>query len=1686
MATVVDYLGAGPEVLQSDIVSNRFPGSSDGDPKRSIIDFQAEEAGSVELNPREVQEDVFKKALNKEVDVNSFFQGPNKIDSTVIENALSANEALKLAASANQVLPNAQQLNEQVNLFKRRYDRSVPTSDKLYEGVQETGSFPINVATGQVIMPESITAGDQNTFMKNVFPNNKTVLEDKAKVEGKFMEWSSTQPEAPADPKILKAIARRFNPTLGGNLARRTYETVGFLKEGLAFYLPELVEGTAKMLLPDSIFDEPRDTFFSDKMEKELAQFRKDGAFGLSQLLPDTDRHRIINDLIRDDIRKTMTPEEFEQRGYNEKITVDGMEVFKKNFVTPKFASQVFEYAIDEMGFFEQVATFIAEGAVAFKALTAPVILGKRISDGINGTQRILHKRKYGSSNVPFVKDTINSQVARSKSYALTHGISVKDAAKEIALMNTNEGRLAKFSANRIANIVNKRFNYESVKDKIKTIQTQIDEKGRLLTQARLSNNPTYANKLADELSILKNNRNYQMYKVAGTNALLVGLNPRQDLTIGMVQASGRNLFASSDGTRDGSMGEGLAVAGYLLFGGVKKFYNYQSGIKIPLAEDFVQNKAFQAKIGIENIANVLLLGYGKGMLVNPDLRSLNNLKGKLNITTTGIRTIDEFTKNALGLPKVQSDMIIKNLMESVQDIHLMTKDIPDQFRKGIQDKLVLSLADSAGVSVFHGISQFLNLEQLGYKKRDILKFSKSVKKAMDVQDFGEERIKNFSALADGLKAQILELENSATVAPEVISRLKTVSRQYEDTAKNQQLIFNKSVQADIVEIDNFLTELANPQNGDILNAWTSRTGLDNGLAKLFELRNKAETYLTGQLASGNNVGVIYEAKDKLVNLAGNLVDAVIQSNKRLKLTSNQVSSIDNSNKSIKALVTIIKEVSNSKVQTAYSKIDPSQSIDFVNTGDNIITMFQDFATGYGSDISKMTNINTSPLLGNSAGRQLLSNLENGSKRGLMRVFNDSDILDIMNKQLNKDDTPFESGDDLYKYFKDEAQSNPAIRNQYGLSENDTMSNFQMLQYMVQNDQLAFNADDFGFLASPLEFEKLRQSFQVFAKNNNPTLSSLGVRMVALIDQDFKLWGSTVDAVTFNDVVRARNVARLEKQRFDKNTIGDQIDQVAGGSPIKFLGVDGKETTITKSNINKIFDPMISAIIKPSDTTRAFVDNEMQRFIATFASRSETLPENVLVKGADGKLQDPSNEQISAMVKPVFDLTKKDGQVGLAALSETLESLMYSKFVSTKGMFNVGEQIKNGQAPDVTKMTLGNVVTTDTTGINLPKQIPLPSQFKNYEEYIDSIEELITVTVRRVGKDGEIEEVSMPAFDVREMMRSEEHITNTIMSSKNFKQTHKEFVDLVKKENEIAQSATVKLFQAEQSEVYKKSRLYKENMTGESFFNDVIMRGDPNSVDIYVSDINRLVDAGEMTLEQGQKALQALVVDVLRASGQESKNGATFKFYNGQKMPISSYQTPEVPFALLTAFDDLADDGTKTALSFSSQKFNALMDAAGVTEEQKEVLIAMYRHSTKTDAQAVLARAGASGAKLVGPNPGFTLNNTLSKAFNIARGMVSKEYVMAEMAIRYAALADGAILNTILNDERVSNTILNLMNDPTRVLEADADYFVRAMIKFSATALKNVTQLNHDNMYKEEDYWRSGGVVYPKQKKQLN
>ena len=78
-----------------------------------------------------------------------------------------------------------------------------------------------------------------------------------------------------------------------------------------------------------------------------------------------------------------------------------------------------------------------------------------------------------------------------------------------------------------------------------------------------------------------------------------------------------------------------------------------------------------------------------------------------------------------------------------------------------------------------------------------------------------------FSSLVESLKADILKLETAEGVAPEVIQRLKQTSRMNESAAKNQKLAFATSLQQDVILIDNFLVELNNSQNDDLIKILT-------------------------------------------------------------------------------------------------------------------------------------------------------------------------------------------------------------------------------------------------------------------------------------------------------------------------------------------------------------------------------------------------------------------------------------------------------------------------------------------------------------------------------------------------------------------------------------------------------------------------------------------------------------------------------------------------------------------------------------------------------------------------------------------------------------------------------------------------------------------------------------------------
>ena len=101
----------------------------------------------------------------------------------------------------------------------------------------------------------------------------------------------------------------------------------------------------------------------------------------------------------------------------------------------------------------------------------------------------------------------------------------------------------------------------------------------------------------------------------------------------------------------------------------------------------------------------------------------------------------------------------------------------------------------------------------------------------------------------------------------------------------------------------------------------------------------------------------------------------------------------------------------------------------------------------------------------------------------------------------------------------------------------------------------------------------------------------------------------------------------------------------------------------------------------------------------------------------------------------------------------------------------------------------------------------------------------------------------------------------------------------------------------------------------------------------------------------------------------------------------------------------------------------------------------------------------------------------MSKGFNLARGLVSKEYVAADYAIRYAALSNNAIMNAVMNDTKFASIVNNLINAPERLIEGDGFYFAKVLSSFIVTDLKQLG-ITHENGYNKKAYWESKGVEY--------
>ena len=83
------------------------------------------------------------------------------------------------------------------------------------------------------------------------------------------------------------------------------YEALGGTNEIFRFYMPMFMKGIVNKYFGDG------SDIIPQNFDSELQAFR---SVGMDKYLPDTDRHRIVNDIIREELKKTLPAAEFERR----------------------------------------------------------------------------------------------------------------------------------------------------------------------------------------------------------------------------------------------------------------------------------------------------------------------------------------------------------------------------------------------------------------------------------------------------------------------------------------------------------------------------------------------------------------------------------------------------------------------------------------------------------------------------------------------------------------------------------------------------------------------------------------------------------------------------------------------------------------------------------------------------------------------------------------------------------------------------------------------------------------------------------------------------------------------------------------------------------------------------------------------------------------------------------------------------------------------------------------------------------------------------------------------------------------------------------------------------------------------------------------------------------------------------
>ena len=1445
-------------------------------------------------------------------------------------------------------------------------------------------------------------------------------VDDRKKVKG-FLQTAGIE-----DEMIQQIFVDKFET---GNFFKEMDKALDDGIRLIPYYLPLLLQGAghlAKAGFSGDFSASWQDTSFKRaEYAAKLRKFYEDG-LGIKGVTPAS----LLNENLHKELKSRLVDlyePELGQKYYEERHTLEGT---PKQYIGDELATTLNDYAFKELPTSEKFLRFAVEnvmigGGIAKYTAVKDIKMGKLVSE-VKRTGKYTSKDYELDSAGKRIKDTEGNYVFKKKDFGMDlrtiSALSDRQIEKLIVNNNTSSEFMKRFNnfTYRIGDTfkvrgsaaagANEVRQIETIKDLNDRIDTAYDAYSTRLAGGALKSDPEVA-KLRGEIRDLVEARNRQH------NLSVFGYQRRSPIVMGALKDETLIAFGQAAGYELGGnvsfLGPEMGEVGGALFtalGGLKlstaPIRLVASGLDRSMLRSF-SGGSMAAMEMIDSVGGIL----GaidpridlRGLLAD---RSLNNLARKyMDETNTiltrkqlaALRSVSDITGN------MSAEEHLK-MMKYLRESHELENDVVNAFPPELQDEARAAFKEGfANASQIPGLMAFDGLLSSRMNVKDLQNFNLEGINAV----INESSILTQQANLVGKK--LLTLGKQGNISPEnfkVIEKFVNDTQQgifkFQKHMAEKEILYGDAIKQYFRNIVSHPSELANEQ-------------LDNGLLdRVIEGLTIVETnkYIREQGDAYNAATSIVERNQIMKKVHNDIMTEAYTTLQDSFGDLRQIKASQTGQRYSEILTERLFDLRLNEIYSrgklAYAEIDPmlkSITTDITRTAGDFL---QEYANVTNNKI--IANFSPQGSFARSVhGKRLNSTFSTMAGRALREGPDgfDEKELDYFREIYKKEYNTRPSDAQIYFSLKDE----PEI---YGLEGGDLPSlnaTFYELEEMRKYFRTAAYDKSGGEKNILNNFsDKLEE---ILKENEGAYASLKEARRKYRVEVGEALEDGTLINEIKSSIKRKRvNVptAQARLRALDEAELSNTVDEVEPKIADKYMMKKGAK--LPEQWFKELNDDILKFTETGSDEDKRKVQRSWERVRQSFGTALDDKITDDISTNSYGFDLTSTRGGMPLAGETGIGLTQQRsselGKVKFDILKEVMESVIYRNWANLR--LNALEEAN---------------LLTNPNGVSLPKfSVPDQKGFKkigaDLEQRISSIEQILKVPVRQFD-DGNVVIQDVKMVDLNAMIVKERDIAKLV---KNYKEGRESYESLrtyfknftegdpsLKKE---AAASRVRVSEASLQKLYKALGLQGKGYP--AFYADFIESVSVDSFnvtkDLYTKG-GKVLDVTSpiiMTADEFDEAtLTALISGVL----DKGAYGSVARPVQGIDGKMTAAKAFGRPIDMLDEFD--------------KENIQAIMGELVGDKHLADVNLIMsrFRRELANESFRDIRNLGMGGVmRPVSPN------EIISRAFNLARGMVSPTYVTAEMLIRIASSNGVNMMELVLRDKDVSRVFSELMADP--------------------------------------------------------